>query len=827
MAVTADVVSVAVDDPLKALAVERARRRAAEERADDLAKANDALRTSLAELSVRSDLDSFLGIIMRSAAAVFGSTCAEYWCHSVDEPDIAYIALMIVENRLLSSEDIRRLQPEHPGNHGFRVPPEMVHGEPLRHRTRHFLVEHRPGDPYFRDATLMCGPAYTRGINLPVNVGDETVGALVIRMTAEFEVTRQKVELAMALANQAAVAVHMSRMAEAARRTAVEAAVAREKERAALERARMLEDANASLRRINARLADDPGLAVLLGHVLEEACAHVDTGDGAVFLLTPCGRGLRVVGGCVDGRFADTLPGYPFTGGDLLPLEDFEAWSALATVRRPLVLDLEAKQAICPAPTTAEWHRSRGHTHVLVAPMILGDQAVGIIGLAFTRPPAPTPDMLELVNALAQQATLAVELTRLAQDSQTAAVARERELAAEQRAAVLTAANEALRRSTAELTALQSMEGFLHAIAMEAAGLSGAACATVAVAEDDGINFAPVAVVLDGKVAQIGGDPRLNTWRPPYPLSPEDRAVLEQGQRWMCADVDADTRSWDGIADAILDWHRSRGHRTIVRVPIIFGGVLLGYLGLCFRRIHERPDPTWDQCWPLAQHAGLAVRLARMAEQASVNAVLEERNRLAREIHDTLAQGFAAMLMNLRLIARERAALSPRGMRTLDTLETLARENLIEARRSVHALRPRQLEGSHLVDALTRLAEDLGRNRDVRFHLDFQPVQGIPEAVEAELFRIAQEAAANALRHARPRQVSIGLDATDDRGLVMTVADDGAGFDAAGTAGGLGLIGMRERAGRVGARLTVVSEPGLGTEVIVVWRARDAATPNR
>ena len=198
--------------------------------------------------------------------------------------------------------------------------------------------------------------------------------------------------------------------------------------------------------------------------------------------------------------------------------------------------------------------------------------------------------------------------------------------------------------------------------------------------------------------------------------------------------------------------------------------------------------------------------------------VLEERARLAREIHDTLAQGFVGISSQLDAVAMCLADETP-ARKYLDMARKMARHSLTEARRSVMDLRSSVLEGQDLASALESGARvwTAGSGVEVAVDADGQPGE-LPQAMEQHLLRIAQEAVTNALKHAAATRIAIRLRIAE-RKLRLRISDNGRGFeepDVFSSLGGhFGLIGMRERAERLGGDLRLESRPGGGTEVEV------------
>ncbi|WP_347269518.1 PAS domain S-box protein [Trichocoleus sp. FACHB-90] len=209
------------------------------------------------------------------------------------------------------------------------------------------------------------------------------------------------------------------------------------------------------------------------------------------------------------------------------------------------------------------------------------------------------------------------------------------------------------------------------------------------------------------------------------------------------------------------------------------------------------------------------ITLQKQAEEASI---LEERNRMAREIHDTLAQSFTGILAQ---VGAAKQVLSDDVEATgahLDLIKELARTGLVEARRSVVALRPQLLEEGSLQSALHRLiAQIRTAAMDTTLYYEIEgAVYSLPTEVENNLLRMGQEALTNAIKHANADEIRVEL-AYDRDQVCLRVQDNGQGFGVGSipSSDGFGLLGMSERAERIGAQLTIRSQPGQGTEIIV------------
>ena len=200
-------------------------------------------------------------------------------------------------------------------------------------------------------------------------------------------------------------------------------------------------------------------------------------------------------------------------------------------------------------------------------------------------------------------------------------------------------------------------------------------------------------------------------------------------------------------------------------------------------------------------------------------AVKEERNRLAQEIHDTLAQAFLGIIFLADPRGFPSEGNDPQSRKAIERIQELARCGLEEARRVVGALRPRALECSTLSEALREEAHSL--SSDYHLPCEFRQLGSawkLPARVEDELFRIAQEAMNNVQKHARASLASVNLEFKTGQ-VVLTVRDNGMGFSAAdfpGHRSGHGLKIMRERAQRIGARLEIETGVGGGTVIRVL-----------
>ena len=261
----------------------------------------------------------------------------------------------------------------------------------------------------------------------------------------------------------------------------------------------------------------------------------------------------------------------------------------------------------------------------------------------------------------------------------------------------------------------------------------------------------------------------------------------------------------------------AQGIVTSFCVPMLIAGQVEGVTGIRFSHRRELRPEEVELAKALANQAMLAMELTRLSAQNRQAGIMAERNRVARDIHDTLAQGFTGVIVQLE--AAQEAICRGRTSNICSHLERageLARESLREARRSVQALRPRALEGNPLGAALADLVAKMtsGTAVEAKLAVDGEPRE-LPPEWENNLLRIGQEVLTNALRHAHPTEFHVRLlfDASE---ISLHLRDNGCGFDPMERHEGFGLQGIRERTESMGGKITIASAQGQGTSISIV-----------
>ena len=354
-----------------------------------------------------------------------------------------------------------------------------------------------------------------------------------------------------------------------------------------------------------------------------------------------------------------------------------------------------------------------------------------------------------------------------------------------------------------------SVRDVLQMIVRSARSLAAARYAALGVPDDSG-SFAEF--VVDGisarQQAEIGPLPRQHGML---------GVVLREGKPLRLDDIRADPRFWG--------WPKAHPDlKDVLAVPILEGEKVLGFIFVACKQAPGSFTERDERVLSLfAAHAAIALTNARLYERGRELSVLEERARLARDLHDAVAQ----KLFSVRAKARAAALLVPRdpdrAAAEIDSVAALAGEAHAELRAVIDGLAPPDLAASGLVGSIRSYAVLAGRTHGATVRMQADELPQLDALRETVLYRVAQEAISNALRHSGSPDVWIRLLARQ-RSVVLEVGDHGSGFDPANPQSGVGLSSMRERANSVGGTLTVTSRPGSPSTVrLSVPVARPAA----
>lgn len=453
------------------------------------------------------------------------------------------------------------------------------------------------------------------------------------------------------------------------------------------------------------------------------------------------------------------------------------------------------------------------------------NQVLGTFGLYWPEPRGPTVEHLQIIDQVVRLVAFAIERKR-SQDAMS-----ESEHLAQGQLKALTRTLDALAQET---NPDRLLEHVLKAIIEQ----STAHSVSVWRREHDQEWVDLIAVFQNGRFQtskQVVGYPmtRLPSSAERSPVWSEilrtgQHATLEnldQSIAQMCIGTGSDAK-WYPVTNetspdrAMLlhqEYLRALGVRSILFMPMLIAGRVAGLIAIRFSQKRTFLRKEIELTRALAHQAMLALQLTRLSAQNRESNLLAERNRVARDIHDTLAQGFTGVIAQLE--AAKGAISQRKKVRASDHLDRageLAREGLREARRSVHALRPQALEEKPLAAALKDLIERMttGTTMHAKLNVQGEP-QRLPPELETNLLRIGQEVLTNALRHAHASQFDVLL-VFESGETRLNLRDNGHGFDPAKSHEGFGLQGMRERAEDMGGQFSIQSSEGNGTAISIV-----------
>jgi signal transduction histidine kinase len=429
----------------------------------------------------------------------------------------------------------------------------------------------------------------------------------------------------------------------------------------------------------------------------------------------------------------------------------------------------------------------------LAMPILLGRQLLGVLDIAGTH--RFGAEDVTAIQVVADQLATAIENARLFAETERAL---ER--------------THLLYETSRQISVALSVDEVIAAYLEHVAARGRYACGVILYEFDDAGERA--AAVISGRwTPRDGLTPSQE--RLPYvndPLVP----LLDAGQTVTIADIRGDTR----ISASFRDYLAQSEWWALAMIPLIVRGQRLGMVWLSYPSVHAWSDANLHPYQVTAALLATAIDNRRqnllLAERGQQIAVLEERRRLARELHDSVTQSLFSMSLLAQVLPDLWEVDRGEARAGLLQIRDLTRGALAEMRALLFELRPAALGERGLAHALREHAGAFAQRTGVLIAVDVANDLALPEAVEQAFFRISQEALANIARHAHARQARITL--VSGRPVRLLIADDGQGFQPQRTAtGGFGLNSMRERAAGIGARLEIRSAVGQGAEIVVEW----------
>ncbi len=590
--------------------------------------------------------------------------------------------------------------------------------------------------------------AYVRAwAAVPLTARDQVIGMLAIAHKKPGSFDQRDIELATAVAAQAAVAI---------------------------ENARLFEEAVQRTNEVNALLVADAELhrslnpEIVLGALVDVMVDNLNVDKCVVSLQLPGSDRIAI-------RASRNLA--PETIARLLEMyEERREAGRVVLVQDLTVRDYEdLKSADIGSLVEAEGIRA-----TLDAPIRTPEGVVGAFGIAYTSAHDFSAQELRLVRAIAERAGVAIQNAQLAEEARR----RSRE-------------TEALLRADAELFRSLTLDEVLRALVDVAVDVLGVDKSVVLLHEGEvdviraSRNFTPENIASFNKV--------LSTMPHEEPPPETQRTV-----------VYADIAEAPAFIAEMLGKEDVTSHMS---VPVCDAERTLGVFGLSFREEHVFTDEEQRLYKALADRAAVAIKNAELYERAQQVASLEERQRLARELHDSVSQALFGIALGAQT-ARLRIDNDPAtAAEPIEYVMSLAQAGLAEMRALIFELRPESLENEGLVAALEKQVAAMQARHSLSITMELMDEPACKLDVKEALYRISQEALHNIVKHAQATNVEIRLEREGDD-LCLTIKDDGRGFDAKATyPGHVGLLSMPERAARLGGEVEIESEVGVGTRV--------------
>jgi signal transduction histidine kinase len=434
----------------------------------------------------------------------------------------------------------------------------------------------------------------------------------------------------------------------------------------------------------------------------------------------------------------------------------------------------------------------------MAVPLTLKDRVLGALTVSWTEPAYFTADHARLARAFADQAALAIDNARLYEEMRASA-----------------RRFEALSRADSELFRSLDLDIVLQALVDVTVDVLGAHKSMVSTwdADTNVMSLRASRDLSDGTLDYIR---KLFEQRTQH-LEPRNAEREHYDDSLAGIIVTDDPSRASPHLVPIID---AEGIRSMIEIPIYSAaGRPLGFFSVAYTTEHHFDDAEQRLLVALAERAAVAISNAELFDRAQQAASLEERQRLARELHDSVSQA----LYGIALGARTARALldrdPPAAVEPVDYILNLAEVGLTEMRALIFELRPESLETEGLNAAIRKQVEAVQARHNIQ--IDFKPCEepDLPLPVKEAAYRIAQESLHNIVKHAHATQVTVTLNTTTG-GLRLEVADNGTGFDpAADYPGHLGLRSMAERAEKAGGRLEITSEAGAGTRVTATFVA--------
>jgi signal transduction histidine kinase len=417
-------------------------------------------------------------------------------------------------------------------------------------------------------------------------------------------------------------------------------------------------------------------------------------------------------------------------------------------------------------------------------PLLARGEVVGILTVAHDQPGFLRAEHADLLRPLATQAAIAIENARLYEETRSSA-----------------RRFEALSRADNELFRSLDLDTVLQAFVDVTVDVIGVDKSIVTIWDLE-------AKVNTLRASRNFGEPALAYIRDLFNRRPQQ----------MDVPTVTVTEDVSHAGEHLVPIIEMEGIRSMIEVPVVSrDGRPLGFFGVAYTTDHHFDEAEKRLLTALAERAAVAIGNAELYERAQQVASLEERQRLARELHDSVSQALYGIALGAQTARTLLDRDPPAAVEPVDYIISLAEAGLAEMRALIFELRPESLENEGLNAAIRKQVDAVHARHGIK--VEFLPCEepDLPLPVKEAAYRIAQESLHNIVKHSQATEVRVTL-ASTWAGLQLEVADNGRGFDTGGEfPGHLGLRSMKERAEKVGGRLEVTSQPGIGTRVTATF----------
>lgn len=526
------------------------------------------------------------------------------------------------------------------------------------------------------------------------------------------------------------------------------------------------------LQRVSTAVVSDLDLDQTLSMIVDEARSLLDSDTVAIRMLSDRPGYLSLLASSGTGALLNTEMELPLQG----TLCGYVVKHGISALSNEPWTDARVSQHLLDENLAQS---------LLIAPLRMRDRVVGVIAVRDQQSRAFSEDDRQILELFADQAVSAIENARLYQQAQDQI--NELEILHQISSVVLSTLelDQVFALLYEQVRRLMNVDAFL-----------------VARLRDDE-RFDLEFIADEGEIYDA---------RRAVDFSELLRSVVSQGIPVIVDDALHDRR----YETAGFLGDQSKQSRSMLTVPMFRGDCVIGLISAQSYAPYAYREQDSRLLTTIANQAAIAIEHAHLYQQAQDLAIAEERNRLSREIHDTLAQGLTGIILCLESVEMSLEDTNREQQKWIERALRLSRSSLDEARRSVSDLRAATLDGQTFLDAVITLVRDL--QQDESFLVIFTAPSSMPNLsarVEATLFRVIQEATTNCRKHSGCRNLNITLNVANEE-LILNIEDDGKGFDLSSSLrrhDRYGLSSMHERMAQVNGDLTIDTAPGTGTRV--------------